>query len=323
MNTWLHVILAALLVTSVTALPFTYSQDGQLHIIDASSNVLEAVFFTGDMGIHISSDSNSLSVVSLVDHEVLVSGRKPQGSSSKLTSVMGNTFLQYSTTGPDGESRRADYSVPKLLVEETKEALEAGKEDRMTSLLGEQNEAETRLTVGTAFEHLFQRSELALLENASIALGRVGIMGSENQGALNFYGVAMTLVKQLYRLSDGSGQHESRDRDDEEDRAGVPGESEGSRFKRWFGYEWCDYSWSYCRSGSCIQGYSSCNGLCTDWPGCTGRCGPGCWWCWWFVCSNCCYNHGCYEHDVCCDTYGYLSLQCLNVLGFSCSGFSC
>lgn len=32
---------------------------------------------------------------------------------------------------------------------------------------------------------------------------------------------------------------------------------------------------------------------------CLGMCGPGCT-CWWGVCFDCCFNRGCYEHDLCC-----------------------
>ena len=54
---------------------------------------------------------------------------------------------------------------------------------------------------------------------------------------------------------------------------------------------------------------------------CLGMCGYGCS-CWWIVCNNCCFNRGCYEHDLCCRKK-FLSPQCLFPLnyGFSCSGF--
>ena len=58
-------------------------------------------------------------------------------------------------------------------------------------------------------------------------------------------------------------------------------------------------------------------------PNCLGMCGPGCWWCWRYVCGDCCYHLGCYEHDVCCQDY--FSSACLCrlrlVLHFSCSGY--
>lgn len=69
--------------------------------------------------------------------------------------------------------------------------------------------------------------------------------------------------------------------------------------------------------------------LCWEWwkkdpigPTCLGLCGPHCL-CWWHICGNCCYNHGCYEHDICCADF--FSADCLGplrlVFGFSCNGY--
>ena len=52
---------------------------------------------------------------------------------------------------------------------------------------------------------------------------------------------------------------------------------------------------------------------------CEGMCGPSCW-CWKWVCGNCCWNRGCYEHDLCCG-YDLLSTYCLLPFGFSCSRY--
>jgi len=37
-------------------------------------------------------------------------------------------------------------------------------------------------------------------------------------------------------------------------------------------------------------------------PNCLGLCGSTCS-CWEWVCDNCCWNLGCYCHDLCCDSY--------------------
>ena len=362
MNAGVFVVCGVLLAASVTAVPISYSQDGHLHVLEASNNILEAIFFNAEMGIRISSDSDSLSIVSMVDNEVLVSGQKPQGSSSKLTSVMGSTFVKFATTNQEGVSRNVEYSVPKTLIDQTKEALEAGKEDRLSSLLGEQNETETRTTVSVAFERLFERPELGLLESASFALGRAGVLGQENQGALNFYGVAMAVVKQLYRQSEGSGQV-NRDQEMQQGGEGalLPQEREQGRFKRLSllppYYGWCGWSWCYCLIGFCCPtrpspipigpnpipigpnpnlpiskepdqftdtspwlGAPSCNGYCPVGEYCLGRCGPGCWWCWWFVCSTCCFHQGCYDHDVRCGE-DYCTTGCMIPFPFSCDGW--
>lgn len=50
---------------------------------------------------------------------------------------------------------------------------------------------------------------------------------------------------------------------------------------------------------------------------CLGMCGPGCT-CWEWACSNCCYNKGCYYHDLCCRSKPN-SLACLMPLSFDCN----
>ena len=53
---------------------------------------------------------------------------------------------------------------------------------------------------------------------------------------------------------------------------------------------------------------------------CRGMCGKGCW-CWRWVCGDCCWHQGCYEHDICCHNR-FISTYCLIPIGFSCGGFS-
>ena len=54
---------------------------------------------------------------------------------------------------------------------------------------------------------------------------------------------------------------------------------------------------------------------------CLGMCGKGCW-CWSIFCGDCCYNRGCYEHDMCCRTR-FFSTYCLTPIfhSFWCSSF--
>ena len=53
---------------------------------------------------------------------------------------------------------------------------------------------------------------------------------------------------------------------------------------------------------------------------CLGMCGRNCD-CWKWVCGNCCFNEGCYEHDlICIKCGGVSSLRCIltSIIGFSC-----
>lgn len=52
---------------------------------------------------------------------------------------------------------------------------------------------------------------------------------------------------------------------------------------------------------------------------CRGMCGRKCS-CWSWVCGNCCFHQGCYEHDLCCD-HDFWSTYCLTPFGFSCGRY--
>ena len=306
MKTTLVFLSAIILTVTVSAVPPSGSRDGRLRIIDVGENTLEAIFYNADTGIRIRADSVSLTLISMSNDQVLLSGTRPHGSSF-LTSVMGSSFLQYNTTLETGEQRKVEFIVPESLVDQTKNALEAAKEERMISQLN-QDEAEARTARESAFQRLFEQPELALLESAARALGDAGIMGYEHQGALNFYGVAKALLT-AQRRDETEENEPERNTDVEENH-----EDSTSRFKRLFGYTLC-WDWvnivTICRDGNCPQG-----------PDCVGRCGPLCL-CWWFVCLNCCYNQGCYDHDMCCSERGFFSWECLIPLPFSCSRYRC
>ena len=55
---------------------------------------------------------------------------------------------------------------------------------------------------------------------------------------------------------------------------------------------------------------------------CLGLCGRLCS-CWRFLCGDCCFHQGCLLHDLCCDEYGFFSVQCLFPVGFSCDNYKC
>ena len=54
---------------------------------------------------------------------------------------------------------------------------------------------------------------------------------------------------------------------------------------------------------------------------CLGMCGKGCW-CWSYVCGDCCFNRGCYEHDKCCAAR-FFSTYCITPFfhSFRCHAF--
>lgn len=60
---------------------------------------------------------------------------------------------------------------------------------------------------------------------------------------------------------------------------------------------------------------------CEEYPNsddqCLGMCGYGCS-CWKWVCDDCCFHQGCYEHDICCRSG---SSRCFFIHNLKCSGF--
>ena len=316
----------AVLFIAASANPITYEQEGRLHIINAGNNILEAIFYTQETGIGIYGDNSNITIISMSDNEVLLSGSAPSDS-SRLYRVLGTNFLQQTTTGENGEPIKHQFIVPESLIDRVKEGIKTRKEQRITSQLTGQSETEAKTAQALALMRLFTRREISLIEPAAKALGRAGVMGYENQGALNFYGVAMALIKaQDPQNTEGSGHGSGEYIDGHE--------LHNRRTKR--GWWWptqaptlppsrvrCRDSDSICDAGTCIRPAPSCNGQCADGPNCEGRCGPRCGWCWSWFCNDCCYNHGCYQHDICCGIHGYLSVECIVTIGFSCSGYSC
>jgi hypothetical protein len=66
---------------------------------------------------------------------------------------------------------------------------------------------------------------------------------------------------------------------------------------------------------------SQCSNDPKKYKDCLGMCGVNCWWCWPWVCGDCCFHTGCYQHDRCCEERGMISIPCTFPVGFSCSKF--
>ena len=64
---------------------------------------------------------------------------------------------------------------------------------------------------------------------------------------------------------------------------------------------------------------NSCFNLCPPCPNdeCYGMCGYGCT-CWSYVCGDCCWHRGCYDHDTCCRR-GFFQSRCLFPASFRCN----
>ena len=152
----------ALLFTSASSNPITLKQEVYLQIINAENGVLEAVFFTNATGIRISCDHSSISITSMTNDEVLMSGCAPSNSSRRHR-VLGSNFLQETTTDENGERRKHQYIVAESMVDQTKEESEATrKEQRINLVRRSSNCAYVRIT------HFFYTKYFSTLQDSYV-----------------------------------------------------------------------------------------------------------------------------------------------------------
>ena len=148
-----------------------------------------------------------------------------------------------------------------------------------------------------AMQELLQMEEVYLLDDAAHAVGEQGVNGVTTPAAMPFFIFAMRITQTI--LTDSQLYNSTVVKTPEKSVA---------RQKRILGNP-LEHFRSSCYK---YRRYSDCKGLC----------GPQCY-CWWFVCCNCCYNQGCYDHDTCCERRGTAYHRCFFPIGFQCSSFSC
>ena len=308
---------SAALFIAVSANPATYDKDDRLKIIKAENNVLEATFFAAEAGIRIYGDESSIMISSMSNNEVLMSASTPS-ESTKYYRVLESHFLEQITINENGERRKSQFILPESFVDQAKEGIRTENEERIISQLAAgKSEMEVQTTQALALQRLLNRQDILLIESAAQALGKADVRGYENQGALNFYGVAMAVAR-VKRADRNENKFGGETRNKYEMNTSHRSQRSPLDLVH------CKYRDTYCLSGSCEMGSSDCNGKCTDWEDCVGMCGPGCSYCWSYVCNDCCYHQGCYDHDMCCGgSWGYLSVWCLIPLPFSCNGYNC
>ena len=145
------------------------------------------------------------------------------------------------------------------------------------------NAQESNVRLWDSLLTVLRYPETDLLQNAAAALGNTGVTGLEYPSVLPFYMTALQL-SQLMQRSNVTGVSRWR-------RRGVT---------------------------------EDCLNECPPCPNqeCLGLCGYGCN-CWKWVCGDCCYHLGCYEHDICCREK-FVQTACLFPFKFQCeNGYSC
>ena len=289
------VVISSLLMTAslsaAKSFPVTESAaegttEQKLQLISSTPDRLEFNFFSAAAGIHILSQlhSNGQVVqvsVSTMNGETLFAVDRPIDNSESLLTIDGSEFLMINNTQLDGGSPKlTEYAVPEAYSLSVKNAL---KRHMLTkSLLRHLDRENVNSSGRSAIDKLLMRPEVELIATAASALGNSGIHGYENPAAMVFYTTALRFSSAIaeHELNEGGGLARSK-------RGWVD----------WLFGSYCSNSDSYCYS------------RCPEGPSCSGMCGPGCT-CWWWVCADCCWNVGCYIHDVHSCSGGRDSLLC-------------
>lgn len=134
------------------------------------------------------------------------------------------------------------------------------------------------------------KCEMNLLSDAAIAMGQRGINSRDYPSTLSLYMTASRVASRLnVDINKNLSSNEINNNTYE-----LPPIHE--RLKR----QDCETECPPCKSQECL-----------------GLCGPGCT-CWKWTCGNCCYNKGCYYHDLCCRAKPK-SLTCLLPMSFDCN----
>lgn len=126
--------------------------------------------------------------------------------------------------------------------------------------------------LSNAIHDLLAIKEIGLLEKAAEAVGNKGLNGNNTPETLPFFLFALRITK----LAEDSRYSNS---------------TTAGRHKR-ESYKHCADTCPPCQDDKCI-----------------GMCGNGCT-CWRWVCGDCCWNKGCYYHDLCCMT-SWVQTRCL------------
>ena len=289
------------------------SQDGEdelisskLRTISISRERIEVEYYTLTGGIHVLSKVSSSDAVQVLvttaSEELLFAVDRT--SSSGLVSIVGNEFLLLNETANNGKNRLTEYLVPPNYSQKVKSAL---KHNRLPKVLRYLNTESVNTTANGAVEELLSRPEVLLIKDAAFALGNTGVIGADNPAAMAFYTTALRFTKALAEEENvASGELED---------IGIP---ERRRSKRGLFCGWW-FRPSCPERQNCPNSNSRCVN-CPTGPQCLGLCGPGCN-CWRFICRDCCYNRGCYWHDVHGCSGGRNSLLCLFTapVGFVCT----
>ena len=255
-------------------LPAGQEDGSKLRMISASTERIEAEYYTPNGGIHILSEVRSSGeavrvVITTTSGEPLFSVDRPLYSSG-LVSIAGKEFLFVNKTLDNDDRKPTEFVVPTGYSQTVKYAI---KHHQIPKVLRQLDSETVNVTATSAIDELLARPEVLLIKDAAFAIGNTGLTGVRNPAAMAFYITALRFAESAIE-----DQHAASG---ESERAGR-GLASKKRSRRQL--TWCSNSNSYCN-------------ICPNGDNCLGLCGPDCA-CWWFICGDCCWNLGCYIHSM-------------------------
>ena len=300
-------LLALNVKAGIVAAPDNHGETSpELQIITATKERIEAEYSTLTGGgilivsevsprgeaVHVSVKSTNGETIFEVD--------RPLGDVESHLLVAGEEFLLINDTSSDGSFKVTIYHTPAVYSQHAKAMKYLGYAPK--PMLRQLDGQTAHISGQNAVAKLMAHPKLRLINEAAFALGH-HIHGTDNPAAMAYYATAL----RLSRISEESA------------RIMEDISFEQTRYRRW-GLGWlidtlnpskehCSNSDSECPKGECPEGEK-----------CRGLCGPKCT-CWYFICGDCCWNLGCYEHDRICTPNGKHSVECLATapIGFVCS----
>ena len=221
--------------------------------------------------------------ISTLDGCRLVAAEEASGGPPRLISLGRAMFIQVKT----GSGESQDFPVPDAFTGIVSNADGELLRDLVRAMNTTERENDDKLW--SSLLALLMYPELQLLENAVTALASSGVTGIEYPSAVSFYMAAGN----LRRFANRSNLTAS-------------------------------YSMLMRSAPSRQEVTEDCLSECPPCPyqECLGLCGYGCN-CWKWVCGDCCYHLGCYEHDICCRKK-FVRTACLFPFNFKCEyGYTC
>jgi hypothetical protein len=239
----------------------------------------------------------------IIEHEIV-----SESQGIHFAKIEERTFVYGSTAG------NGTYRLP-----EHRSRREAEEEYSERTALGHASDDQE---VSEALNELESDSDAHLLSKLSQALGEFGIYGSTSPCSLPLHLTTMSVAKKLpVNESQNGDDHVDLEQFECAEQQRLRSVSANARVRR----GWVRRTWRRVVRpvttvvNRIVEPIRGAWRKCPSYPNrhyqCIGMCGKECS-CWRWVCGNCCFNRGCYEHDRCCEVKSWIS--CYIPLGFSC-----